>query len=283
MLIDWFTVVAEIVNFLILLWLLKRFLYKPILNAMDKREATIAAREHEATTALQQGRQQQERYEVLLNEISSDREEILAEAHRSAEQRRAELTQIAADDVAAMEARWKESVERQREAFARTLAQRAGDQICSIARLALADLAGTELERHLVGVVIERLHALPETTRRRIVDTVRKSNYRITITSSFDMGAEQRREIQSTLNELVGREVNIAFEASPDVICGIDLNAKNEALAYGAARSMKMDFSEYDKIDDFELNEILWRSIKGKDAPLPPAVRRAIAYRTDLR
>ena len=40
-----------------------------------------------------------------------------------------------------------------------------------------------------------------------------------------------------------------------------------------------MDFSEYDQIDDFELNEILWRSIKGEDAPLPPAVRRAIAYR----
>ncbi len=59
----------------------------------------------------------------------------------------------------------------------------------------------------------------------------------------------------------------------------IDLNVKNTALAYGAERSSKMDFSEYDKIDDFELNEILWVAIKGKDAPMPPAVRRAIAYR----
>ena len=59
----------------------------------------------------------------------------------------------------------------------------------------------------------------------------------------------------------------------------IDLNEVNTATAYGADRSMKMDFDEYDRIDDFELNEILWRSIKGKDAPVPPAVRRAIAYR----
>ena len=59
----------------------------------------------------------------------------------------------------------------------------------------------------------------------------------------------------------------------------IDLNAINGVLAYGAERSRTMDFSEYDKIDDFELNEILWRAIKGPDAPLPPAVRRAIAYR----
>jgi YVTN family beta-propeller protein len=59
----------------------------------------------------------------------------------------------------------------------------------------------------------------------------------------------------------------------------IDLNTINPKTAYGATRSSRMDFSEYDKINDFELNEILWRSIKGKDAPLPPAVRRAIAFR----
>jgi YVTN family beta-propeller protein len=59
----------------------------------------------------------------------------------------------------------------------------------------------------------------------------------------------------------------------------IDLSAVNPKDAYGAARSTRMDFSEYDKIDDFELNEILWRAIKGKDAPVPPPVRRAIAYR----
>jgi YVTN family beta-propeller protein len=59
----------------------------------------------------------------------------------------------------------------------------------------------------------------------------------------------------------------------------IDLEAVNTKLAYGAERSNKMDFSEYDRIDDFELNEILWRAVKGRDAPVPPAVRRAIAYR----
>jgi len=59
----------------------------------------------------------------------------------------------------------------------------------------------------------------------------------------------------------------------------IDVNAVNTKMAYGAERSSKMDFSDYDNVDDFELNEILWRSIKGTDAPLPPAVRQAIAYR----
>jgi YVTN family beta-propeller protein len=58
-----------------------------------------------------------------------------------------------------------------------------------------------------------------------------------------------------------------------------DLTAKNGKDAYGAERSARMDFSEYDRVDDHELNEILWRAIKGKDAPVPPPVRRAIASR----
>ncbi|MDB5312563.1 MAG: Phosphoesterase family protein, partial [Gemmataceae bacterium] len=60
----------------------------------------------------------------------------------------------------------------------------------------------------------------------------------------------------------------------------IDLLAKNDKLTYGAARSEKMDFSDYDRVDDFELNEILWHAVMGVDAPQPPAVRRAIAFRS---
>ncbi len=59
----------------------------------------------------------------------------------------------------------------------------------------------------------------------------------------------------------------------------INIDEMNTKEAYGVERSNKMDFSDYDRVDDFELNEILWRSIKGVDAPLPPTVRRAIANR----
>ena len=43
MLIDWFTIIAQALNFLILAWLLKRFLYRPVLNALDEREKLIAS------------------------------------------------------------------------------------------------------------------------------------------------------------------------------------------------------------------------------------------------
>ena len=98
------------------------------------------------------------------------------------------------------------------------------------------------------------------------------------------VGLSLQREHVGIVRHLQSREIGDAFgQDLPAVDAQIDLNLKNSKVAYGADRSMKMDFSEYDKIDDFELNEILWRAIKGKDAPLPPAVRRAIAYRIQPR
>ena len=85
--------------------------------------------------------------------------------------------------------------------------------------------------------------------------------------------------------DVAARPMFASFKSTPDLTpyaCEpprIDLNEVNAPTAYGADRSSRMDFDEYDKVDDFELNEILWRAVKGKDAPVPPAVRRAIAYR----
>jgi YVTN family beta-propeller protein len=121
-------------------------------------------------------------------------------------------------------------------------------------------------------------------TKRKSLDSTQYTTVSMIRTMELILGLEPLSQYDAAANPMFA-----CFTDKPDLTpyksepARIDLNAKNDKLAYGAERSMKMDFSEYDKIDDFELNEILWRAVKGKDAPLPPAVRRAIAYRTDLR
>ena len=120
--------------------------------------------------------------------------------------------------------------------------------------------------------------------KRKSLDSTQYTTVSMVRTMELILGLDPLSQFDAAANPMFA-----CFTDKPDltpyaaVPARIDLNAKNDALAYGAERSMKMDFSEYDKIDDFELNEILWRAVKGKDAPMPPAVRRAIAYRTDLR
>ena len=58
----------------------------------------------------------------------------------------------------------------------------------------------------------------------------------------------------------------------------IDLMSKNAANAYGATIAAKMDFSDYDRVDEQQLNRILWHSIKGVNVPMPAPVRRALPF-----
>ena len=71
MLIDWFTVIAQVVNFLILVWLLKRFLYRPILNAIDAREKRIAAKIADADAKEAEAQKQREEYQQKNEAIRS--------------------------------------------------------------------------------------------------------------------------------------------------------------------------------------------------------------------
>ena len=116
--------------------------------------------------------------------------------------------------------------------------------------------------------------------RRGSLDSTQYSTVSMLRTMELILGLPPLSQFDAAANPMFA-----SFTDTPDLTpyqhepARINLQALNEQTAYGAERSQKMDFSEYDRIDDFELNEILWRAVKGADAPLPPAVRRAIAYR----
>jgi hypothetical protein len=118
-------------------------------------------------------------------------------------------------------------------------------------------------------------------TKRKHVDSTQYSTVSLVRTMELILGLEPLSQYDAAARPMFN-----SFAAEPDLTAythepaRIDLNAKNTRLTYGADRSGKMDFSEYDRIDDFELNEILWHAVMGADAPEPPAVRRAIAFRS---
>jgi YVTN family beta-propeller protein len=120
-------------------------------------------------------------------------------------------------------------------------------------------------------------------TKRRHLDTTQYSTVSMLRTIELILGLAPLSQYDAAANPMFGSFTDTVelttYEHRP---AEIDLNAKNDSLAFGAERSRHMDFSEYDRIDDFELNAILWGAVKGPDAPMPPAVRRAVAYRTTL-
>ncbi len=121
-------------------------------------------------------------------------------------------------------------------------------------------------------------------TKRRHVDSTQYSTVSMVRTIELILGLPPLSQYDAA-----ARPMYESFTDRPDLTpyrhaeAQVDLDAKNDKNAYGSERSQKMDFTEYDRADDFELNEILWRAVKGRDAPVPPAVRRAIADRPVTR
>ena len=80
MLIDWFTVGAQALNFIILVWLLKRFLYKPILDAIDAREKRIAAELADADAKKAEAKKERDEFQHKNEEFDEQRAALLRKA-----------------------------------------------------------------------------------------------------------------------------------------------------------------------------------------------------------
>jgi F-type H+-transporting ATPase subunit b len=231
-LINWFTVIAQIVNFLVLVYLLKRFLYKPIIRAMDEREKRIAGRLAEAEKRENEARQERERHQAMNQELESRREVMLGEMKNDVETQRKELVGQARQQVDAVRANWLKAVEREKDAFLHDLRERTGQHTYAVARRALKDLANVDLEKRMIGVFIERLKDLDQEAKEALLASVEHSELRIKVTSAFEIPEDRSHEISQVLQTHLSRPIDLQLSTSADVIGGIELKAQGHKIAW---------------------------------------------------
>ena len=147
--IDWFVLFCQIFNFLLLMYLLKRFLYGRIIKAMDDREAKIAARFAEADELKVKADEAAELYEKRNQMLSETKDKMLNEATMAADAKRKELMEKVRVEVDQVKTRWQDMLVREQDAFFYDLRQRAAQQLYATARKALRDLADADLGREL--------------------------------------------------------------------------------------------------------------------------------------
>src|SRR5579864_2168857 len=160
MLIDWFTVVAQIVNFLVLVALLKHFLWGRLVRAIDEREKRVAGQLAEADAKHQNAELQMEQVRARTDEFEARRDAMLLEAKQEAEEKHKELIQQAREQVQVLEAKWHQDLEREQTAFLDELRRRAASEMLAIIRRALADLACADIQHCAIEVFLERLRTL---------------------------------------------------------------------------------------------------------------------------
>ena len=255
MLIDWFTIVAQALNFLILVWLMKRFLYKPILNAIDEREKRIAAELANADKKKADAQKESDEFKHKNEEIEQQRAALLHKATDEANAERQRLLDETRQAADALSVKRQETLRNEAHKLNQAISRRTQQEVFAIARKALKDLATTSLEERLGEVFTRRLRELDGQSKAGLAEALKTASGPTLVRSAFDLPAKQRAAIQNALNETFSDEIRVRFETAPDLISGIELTTRGQKVAWSIADYLA------------SLEKGIEELLKGKDKP----------------
>ena len=231
MLIDWFTVAAQVINFLILVWLLKRFLYQPVLNAIDAREKRIANQLQDAEKSKAEALKEQTEFQHKNEDIDHQRVALLADATNAARTERDKLIAAARQDAEALHAKLEKANHDEFENLNKEVGILAQKEAISMARKILNDLAGANLEQSIADTFGRRLQGLDDKSRAQFQELLRVSESSV-VRTAFQLSDAQKATIVDSLKPFIGQGTRITFETKPELIAGIELIANGQKIAW---------------------------------------------------
>jgi F-type H+-transporting ATPase subunit b len=239
MLIDWFTVGAQALNFVILVWLLKRFLYKPVLSAIDAREQRIA--QAAAAAGRQTGEAQKSRDELQAERKSFEdqRGSLLAQAGLDAKTQGERLMSSARQAAESLTLKQNAALLAEVTELGDRLARLATAESLAIARSALKDLADTSLEERICAVFAKRLRGMDSKARETFGTSLKRADGVPVVTSSFELSDPEKATIRTSVNETFSADIPLRFETSSRGIAGIELTFGGQRLSWTMADYLK--------------------------------------------
>lgn len=216
--IDWITVAAQIANFLVLVWLLKRFLYRPILDGIDAREAEISERMNEAARASDKAAAAEAEYHGQLASFRADQSTMTDNTRFTAEAERDALLVKAKDRMVAERKIWDAHLEEEGRKYIAELHQAGAKTLLSLTRKALSDLADETLEDRIVAHVVNRLRPMAADLRQSAGSADEA------VASTRDLLApEARKRLTADLADIIPN-MPLRFETDPAQAPGLILH-----------------------------------------------------------
>ncbi len=232
MLIDWFTVAAQAVNFLVLVWLMKRFLYKPILLAIDTREKRIASEISDADAKQADAKKAGDAFLAKNESFDAERASLLTKAIAEANTERKRLLGLATKAADELSAKRRESLKSAAARLHEAIGLRARDEVFAVSRKTLADLASTGLELQMTEAFIRRLRGMDDESRKIMGGALTSATDPAIVRSAFDLAPEQCVAIQAAINETFSAEIPVQFDSAPDLVCGIELTGNGQKVSW---------------------------------------------------
>jgi F-type H+-transporting ATPase subunit b len=228
MLIDWFTVGAQVVNFLILLVLLKIFLFDRIKQAMDQRENNIKERFDKAGEQEAKAKETRDTYEKKTQSLQDEWDARLKEADKEAKERRESLIKEAREEVDGLKNKWQNALEQEKASFFDRFKKQAARLIFDTVEKTLYHLADTRAQDQAVKRFLSRFEALEKEDLPKEVETQPR------VSTGFELSESQQKSIQKTVSQKLPDLENIAFEVRPELVFGIAFAAGGKKMTWHA-------------------------------------------------
>lgn len=235
--INWFTVLAQALNFLILVWLLKKFLYKPILNAVNEREKKITDELSDADAQKAAAQKEQDDFKKKNEDFDSKKKKLLDKAVADANAEKQQLIATAKTDAKTLGATMKKAFKEQQEQDKKEDAQNTQQQVFAITRKALNDIASVSLEEQSVATFVKHLKTAKAKERQQFINAFKANENAILIRSAFELTKKQQSELTVEVNKLLRTKTELQFKTTPELISGIELSTNGYKMAWS--------FSEY--------------------------------------
>lgn len=231
---DWSTLALQLVNFAILVWLLQRFLYRPILRLVDARRAALEREHAEAAGAAETAKRQLSELQAQRTGIAGERAEALARAQEESRQLLTSRREQAEHDAATLMEEARRTLAREREQVLEEARRAALDLAAGIARRVLAEIPESLRAQAWLERIERHLGSLPPAERAALAIELTASSP-LKVLTACPVAAAAEEAWRLGLRTALGSEVAVEFETDPALIAGAELHFPHAKLSFCVA------------------------------------------------
>lgn len=222
--LSWSTFLLEIINFLVLVWILKHFLYRPVQNFIARRQSDIEDSLNKAQQLNEEARSLKAEYENRLADWSNERQQardVLAGELES--ERNLQLKAFQETLTREREKARATDEHRMAEAVRQTQYQSL-QQAAEFATRILSQASGPELEQRLTDILLAELKELAPERLSALRSLWGQPPEFIIITSVYPIDPPRRGQLESALSAVTGLGLPVHYEQDADLIAGLRIN-----------------------------------------------------------
>jgi F-type H+-transporting ATPase subunit b len=229
---SWSTFALQAVNFLVLVWLLKRYLFKPVGAVVAERKAEIASAQAAAEAARQSAEQARKDLESRQSQIEAERQAITDKARAQVADERAKMIEDARADIEKQKAAALKRLDEERDSAAREVIDRSIQLAIGIAQRLLQQFSAPSLEELFLDRVLNHLDHLAATERDALLGQLGRDGGQLIVATAYPLGPEAESRWRVALSQRLGEHSQIAFAVDAELIAGVELKFPHAVLRF---------------------------------------------------